>query len=230
MADDQAAAKGDTGGGAAGGTGTTDAAAATAATDAAAKAAADTAAAAAAKATETDGKDTGSKAGDGKPAPKAPDKYALTIPDTDKDHLAQDDLDQIEKIARASNWTNEEAQAAIEEQGLLRRELAARYLAETQADPDIGGDKLAHSQAVSNAVIDRVFPKGDPHREGFLAFLNRAGASNNVHTVRFLTRLGKMMGEDRPGRMGTASSAPATDAQKLYDHPTSRALEGSGSS
>ena len=108
------------------------------------------------------------------------------------------DIPQIEALARANNWTNEEAQQALSEHAANIEAQAQRFLAETKADPQLGGVNLAMTQVKAKAVIDRLFPEGDPARPEFLAFLNRGGAGNNKQVLRAFLRIHQMMAEDRP--------------------------------
>lgn len=156
----------------------------------------------------------GGKAGDDK-TPKAPAKYALTLPDGD--HLGADDLKRVEEAARAADLTNDEAQAWLAEQhGALEAQSQA-WAAETKADKELGGDKLAETQKLGRQAIDRLFPEGDAHREGFLKFIKRGGAGNNIHVVRAFARIGKLMAEDTVvGGNGGGGGAKDT-ASVLYD-------------
>lgn len=160
-----------------------------------------------------DGTETGGKAGD---KPKAPEKYALTIPDGGR--LDEADLKYVEDAARAADMTNEQAQAWITEQDSAIKAQSDRFLAETKADKDLGGDKLEATTKLARAGIDRLFPKGDAHREGFLKFLNRGGAGNNIHVVRALARIGKLTAEDTATGGQSGGGGGNTDpASKLYD-------------
>lgn len=161
-----------------------------------------------------------STAGQPAAAPKAPEKYALTLPEGGR--LSADDLTQIEAIARASNWSNDDAQAAVAEHDALIKAQSERFLVETTADPEVGGDKLAESQRLATAVIDRIFPKGDTARDPFLAFLNRAGANQNVHVVRAFARIGKLMAEDSV--VGGKSSSGAGDDFYAKHYPNTPKL------
>ena len=212
------------------GTGTTDPAAlaAAAATKATADAKVITDAAAAKAVADAAGAGDvtkGGKAGEVPPQPKAPEKYALTIP-TEGGHFADKAfLAELETIARASNWTNEDAQNALVEHVTLSAAKAAGYLAVTTADPEFGGAQLAESQRLANRVIDRIRPPGHARRDGFLGFLAAAGANNAIDVVSFLADIGKAMGEDSPPRGRQGSVAAGDLATRMYDHPSSRALD-----
>jgi len=146
---------------------------------------------------------------------KAPEKYELKLPEGGR--LSKGDLADIEAIARANNWSNADAQAAIDEHDAALRKQSDRWLAETAADPELGGEKLAATQQRTKAAIDWAYPQGHPHREGFLEFLNRGGAGNNIHVVRFLEHVGKAITEDTPptGRSLTRK-ADLSLAERLY--------------
>lgn len=223
MSGDAAAAKGTTN---AAGTTTDDAAAAAKATaDAAAQAAADAAAkktaddaAAAAAAGAAEGAQ--SKGKDGAAAAGPPEKYALTIPDDAKVHIDDDDVKEFESMARKAGWTNDEAQAAIDEHVALTTTAAAKFLEATKADPTYGGDNLAETQRLAKLGIDLIRPTGHARREAFTRFLNKVGAGNHIEVVSFLADLGKRASEDSPGQ---TSSAQLRGGQKpaeqvLYDN------------
>ena len=168
------------------------------------------------KAAAAAGTETGGTAGAAETKPKPPDKYDLKVPDGPI-QLDAADLAHVADVAKKAGWTNEEAQAAVNEHiGVLQAQ-SDRWLAEVSADKDLGGDNLKETQKLARSVVNRIFPDGDPHREGFLAFQNRGGAGNNINVVRAFARLGKMMAEDgATGGHGLGSGA--TDpASKLYD-------------
>lgn len=127
-------------------------------------------------------------------AKKAPEKYALTVPDGGR--LDPSALTRLETIARENDWTNDEAQAYVAQVDNDLRTQSDEWAAQTKADKDLGGDKLAETQRLTQLAINKVFPENDPHRAEFVAFLNRGGAGNNINVVRFLARIGKMASED----------------------------------
>jgi hypothetical protein len=192
------------------------------------------AAGAAAGATGTDGKGAGAgadgaaaatgaaatgtgKEGDGAGGSKAPEKYTLTIPEGGR--LAAGDLTHIEEIARKAGWSNEDAQAAVEEHDAALRAQSDRWSAETKADKDLGGDKLEATQQLTKAGIDFLFPAGDPHRAAFIEFLNRGGAGNNINVVRALARIGKQQREDGNISGSGGGDAPRAPEDVLYGKP-----------
>jgi len=156
---------------------------------------------------------------------KAPDKYTLVVPDAAAAFVEPADLAHLESVARTSNWSNEDAQAALEEYAATIAAQSVRFAAELKADKDYGGDKLAESQQLAKRAIDRVRPDGHARRDAFMRFLNRGGAGNNLEVVSFLADLGKLMSEDTPAPMRSTGSDTGKDAaSKLYDHPTSQTV------
>lgn len=107
--------------------------------------------------------------------------------------------------------TNDEAQTLIADSAAELEAQAEAWANETKADPELGGDKLATTQVLTKAGIDALYPAGDPHRDGFMAFLNRGGHGNNIHVVRTLARIGKMRAED--SSVGGSSGAGAGAAE-----------------
>lgn len=199
-----------------------DAAAKTAA-DAAAKTAADAAATAAAEAakggTDAEAKAAADAAAKGKqppPAKKAPAKYELKLPE--KTTLNDSDVKAIELIARENEWTQDEAQLALQNHHDTLLAQSEQFLTETTADKTYGGDNLAKSQARAKAVIDKVRPANHPRRAAFTALLDRSGYGNHIEILSFLADLGALTDEDG-GAMGDGSTGgkAKSQAEKLYD-------------
>jgi hypothetical protein len=180
-------------------------AAATPASDAAAPAAA--AAAPAAAAASSTNQDT--PAGE---TPKAPDKYELTLPEGGL--VDQADVAQIETIARANNWTNDQAQAALTEHAASLKAQSERFLTDLRKHAEIGGDNLAASQQRANAVLDKFLPADSPEGQALRSDLNKSGYGNYAPLVLLLARIGKSMSEDTPFAAGAqrSTSAPKRDA------------------
>lgn len=172
--------------------------------------------------------DDSKKAGDDqvKDQKKAPATYELTVPDDAKRFVTDADLERFEAIARENDWTQEEAAAALTEELEHAQTRQAKAIetweAETKADKTYGGKNLPETQRLANLAIDRVYPKGHPEREPFLAFLKESGGGVNLRAVKFFANLGRMMGEDTPSSGRSTSSSSAEKADKFYDHPTSK--------
>jgi hypothetical protein len=171
------------------------------------------------------GTEPGDKAAETKVEAKVPEKYALKVPDAGAALVDDADLKHLEEVARASGWTNDDAQAALEEHLALIQAQADRYLTDTKSDKEYGGEKFDETKRLANRVVDRIRPAGHARRESFLRFMGRGGAGNQIEVLSFLADLGKLMSEDAPGHTRASASGNADVATTLYDHPTSRALD-----
>lgn len=189
------------------------------------------------KAADGKGSEEGTKSGDGKAdESQAPEKYDLAIPDDVKPYVGKKFLERFEAVARASGWSNDDANAELKEAIAIdaedRKARVEAWTAATKADEDFGGDNLAETTRLANAAIDRVFPEGHRLRSGFLAFLQGGGADQKLEVAAFLATVGRMMGEDRPirGKQAGAPQAKGADAAQatadsLYDSPTSKKVQ-----
>lgn len=147
--------------------------------------------------------------------PKPPEKYSLKVPEGSR--VDPDDLAQLEQMAKTAGWSNDDAQAALEELHTHLTAQADRWLTETKADRTYGGEQLERSQRLALFAINRLRPEGHPRRESFLRFLNKGGAGNHLEVVAFLADLGTAMSEDAPARGGVTSGAPQKGlAERLY--------------
>lgn len=160
-----------------------------------------------------EGKETPGKAGE---QPKAPEKYTLTVPDNGAAYVDDAVQAQIEKLARSAGWTNDEAQAALNEHVDTMRSLSATYLADTTADKQYGGDKLEETKKLARLAIGKIRPEGHPYRDPFLKFLNRFAGENNINVVAFLADVGRLFAEDAPGIGKQPGGKPQSAEEVLY--------------
>lgn len=171
------------------------------------------------------GEKPGDKPAGDKPADAAPDKYELKLPDGAKDWLDKTDLTTIETIARANNWTNDQAQAALEQHADALAQQSAAFRTATEADPTYGGDNLEATQKLAKAALDRIRPAGTPRGDAFRKLLVKSGYGNNLEVVSMLADLGKLMAEDQPGAGGggggARSGSKVPPEKKLYPTMTS---------
>jgi len=153
---------------------------------------------------------------DGKPAgtPEAPAKYELKLPEGGR--LTDSDLKGIETVARAEGWTNEEAQARLDAHSEAIEAQSAAFLAETEADPTYGGEKLEETQRLARTVLERVRPAGTPRGDALRGILNRSGYGNNLEVIAFLADLGKMMREDGHETAPSGGSSKKSAEEVLY--------------
>ncbi|HMJ02428.1 MAG TPA: hypothetical protein VK506_05775 [Conexibacter sp.] len=151
---------------------------------------------------------------DDAPASKAPDTYALTLPDGIT--IEAEDLASFTEEARAEGWTNEKAQAKLT--ALIERTNAynEKLKAEAMADPDYGGAKWPETERHATAILDRVRPVGSKLGDEFRAYMTKTGALNNRIVLAFLADIGKLTAEDRPGQGGGSGEGAKSLAQQLY--------------
>lgn len=182
--------------------------------------------------TTTDGtegthQERGGKADEHTAPSKVPDQYELRIPEGAEAYLEDADLARVKEIAKASGWSNEDAQAALEEHLAHVHAQSEAWKAQTLADTEYGGDHYEATRQLAQKAIDRIRPAGHARRESFLKFLGRGGAGNNLEVVSFLADLGRLMGEDAPVHAPSGGAGGSGDAaSRMYDHPTSKALDG----
>lgn len=136
--------------------------------------------------------------------PKAPEKYALKLPEHNR--VSADDLARLEQIARAQDWTNEQAQELLEAEHAELEARHDRFATELRADPDYGGDKLETTAKYAQAAMDRFRPAGTTRGDSLRAFLSTSGYGDNAHWVSLMADIGKAMAEDTPPHSGSLAS------------------------
>lgn len=146
--------------------------------------------------------------------PKAPAKYELTLPEGGR--LSEIDVKSIEQLARANDWDNDQAQAMLEDFDARLVEQSDRFLTETKADKDYGGDKLEESQRLVHLVLDKVRPPDHPRTASLKRVMDRGGIGNNLEFVSLLADIGRMMDEDHPISAGPGGNAKRDAAAVLY--------------
>lgn len=202
-----------------------DAAAAAAAATAAAAAAAATPPAAATTAVTTDPAQAAAEAAAAAATAAAaaqavvPDKYTLTLPTGGT--LDATDVETVAAMAKERKWTNEQAQAALDELHTQNSAQAARYLSTLQAHTEVGGAHLEASQLAANRALDHFLPANTPEGAELRSVMNKSGYGNYAPLVVLLSRIGKAMGEDKglATSASSAAAAPQSAAQVLYGAP-----------
>lgn len=88
--------------------------------------------------------------------------------------------------------------------------LQETWQGEVKADPTVGGDKLEANLGKISTLINTF---GTPEvREIF----SQTGAGNNVHMVKFLTKIAAALGEGTPTPAAVPAGGAKTLAQKMY--------------
>lgn len=164
------------------------------------------------------------------PADTVPDdgKYALTMPDGIE--VDQALLDELSPEFKSMGLTQKQAQAladkfitAQNKKGEAQAQAWAKtindWVDQAKADPEIGGVKWDGTVKNASGVVARF---GTP---GFKDYLNASGAGNHPEMIRFMAKVGAMIGEDRPAISENPGKKIAQDtAAILYpdDQPKGR--------
>ena len=149
-------------------------------------------------------------------APTAPVNYQLRLPE--QTPLDQSDVDAVIARAKEQGWSNDDAQAVLADMSTSLTKQAATFRTELDADPEVGGTKLAQAQAAAVRVLDRFLPATEVHGQRLRSVMNKTGYGNFLPLVTLLARIGQAMGEDRPGA-GSARAfqpAPRSQADRLF--------------
>ena len=153
---------------------------------------------------------------------KAPATHALTLP-KDNAALDQSDVDAVITHAKAKGWTNEQAQAALDEMSSSLVAQSARFETELKAHPEIGGANFEAAQQHAQRALEHFMPKASPEGIALRTALNKSGYGNHPGFVQLLARIGKAMGEDGAVAMRSTDTPQPTDmAELLYGKPNGR--------
>jgi hypothetical protein len=154
---------------------------------------------------------------------QAPEKYELKVGKDAATFVDDDDLKTIEKVARDKGMTNDQAQALVDGRASAQLEQSAAFRAITEADADLGGDKLTETTRLVKVAMDKIYPAGTKDGDEFRKMLQKTGYGNNRLIVKHFRDLGRQMDEDSPGVAGSAGSGKGKDAASvLYDNPASK--------
>jgi hypothetical protein len=149
------------------------------------------------------------------PEPKAPEKYELTAPEGFQ--LEPETAAEFETLARELDLSNEDANKLIplgaklaqkigEQQQAAHVAQVARWLDESKADTEFGGDKFDASVVLAKQAMDKF---GTPELK---TLMDLTGLGNNPEVVRLFHRIGAAIADDTfvvaPSGGGTAKSLP----------------------
>jgi hypothetical protein len=169
-----------------------------------------------------------------KPADDAADKvpedgkYSLKMPDGVE--LDQAMLDQFAPTFKDLGLTTKQAQALAdkfieaqaktgETQSQNWAKTVEGWMTQAKADPEIGGAKWDATVKDASGIVKRF------GNEALRDYLNASGAGNHPEMIRFMAKVGAMIGEDRPAISEAPGKKIAQDtAAILYpdDQPKGR--------
>lgn len=144
-----------------------------------------------------------------------PESYTLTLPDGSP--LDQTDVDAFAVIAKARQWTNEEAQAALADLAEQTAQQHARFREALTAHPEVGGAHLEGAQARALKALDRFLPADTAEGTELRTALTKSGYGNYAPLVLLLSRIGAAMSEDGPlNRPGVGGGERLPTEQVLF--------------
>lgn len=147
----------------------------------------------------------------------APEKYdAFTAPEGTALDAAV--MTEFETAARELNLPQDAAQKLIDkmapvmakQQTAQLEQLRTDWAAQSTADKEFGGDKLAENLGYARKALDTF---ATPELK---TILNETGLGNHPELVRLMVRAGKAISEDKIVTGGTPASANRSAAEVLY--------------
>jgi hypothetical protein len=119
-------------------------------------------------------------------------------------------LKPAERAQKLVDLQSKFAQAQAEKAVETWNGLQTQWQEEAKADPEVGGDKLEANLGKISTLIN---VHGTPElRE----VMTQTGAGNNVHVIKFLTKIATAMGESLPAPATVPTGGEKTMAQKLF--------------
>jgi hypothetical protein len=129
-------------------------------------------------------------------------------------------VEKIATFAKERGFTQEQAQAILERDDktvsdfvATQEKNVANWKAETEADPEVGGEKFKEASELAKRFVHRFADKE------LLKELDDTGYGNNKLLVRMFYRAGKELGEDRlvqPGSQTRVAHEPTSASEILY--------------
>lgn len=153
--------------------------------------------------------------------PKVPEKYELKLPEGGSTYVDDADLKEITDLAKREGWSNEDAQAYVEETVARSKFVTEKFLTETKAHPEIGGENLEAAQQHANRFIDHFVPANTPEGEALRRGLLKTGGTGWMPLILLFSRAGKAMAEDMPA-FGGGGAAPARSAEEILYGATTK--------
>jgi hypothetical protein len=150
-------------------------------------------------------------------SPLTPEDLALTLKEAKESGLTQDEAKEMlqskDQIARSAQTRLKQFQEqAFEQQKASWKDAVAK-------DPEMGGDKLAETVALSSRAFKQL---ASPELQ---MWADKTGLGNFPEFVRLMTKVGRLMSEDRivQGSQGSPPVDTSTadyKAEKLYGKTT----------
>lgn len=127
---------------------------------------------------------------------KPPEKYALTLPDNAP--FDESILEPLSAEATALGLSQAQFDTLVKHRASVATAVSQQFLAELEADRELGGANLPHTKKHAVAGLEYVFPRGTPGNDLIRKFLDASGFGNHPEVIREFVRIGKARAEDRP--------------------------------
>lgn len=153
-------------------------------------------------------------------AATAPEKYGdFKLPEGFK--FSEAELTEIHKSAKGRNFTQEQAQAYVDEKVADRKsvvdaiqkshvEQLDAWKKAASTDKEYGGEQLAANLAIAEKAL------AEHGTDALKEVLTKSGLANHPEVVRFFYRVGKLLSEDTPPK-GKGEQEAAKSATFHYD-------------
>lgn len=145
-------------------------------------------------------------------------KYALTMPEGVT--VDQALLDELSPEFKAAGLTGKQAQALADKyiarktaeakaQGEAWAKTTSDWVDAAKADPEIGGAKWDGTVKAASGIVGRF------GNDALKEYLNASGAGNHPEMIRFMAKVGAMIGEDKPAISETPGSKVKADSATI---------------
>lgn len=123
--------------------------------------------------------------------------------------LNDDKLSPADRANALVNLQAEAAKAMSERANQQWEDFNTAMVNETKADPTVGGAALEANLAAISTLINT---HGSPELR---QVMDTSGAGNNVHVVKFLTKIAGLLGEGKPAA-GLPTGGEKTQAERMF--------------
>ncbi|WP_210289140.1 hypothetical protein [Aminobacter ciceronei] len=154
------------------------------------------------------------------PADKVPEdgKYVLKMPEGVE--VDQELLDELSPEFKAAGLTGKQAQALTDKfiakqqarmkaQGEGWAKTVSDWVDEAKKDPEIGGANWDGTVKTASGVVGRF------GNDALKEYLNASGAGNHPEMIRFMAKVGAVIGEDNPAISETPGKKVAADTASI---------------
>lgn len=148
-----------------------------------------------------------------------PEEYKLSVPKASEEDKAR--IEKVVDFAKSHKLTNDEAQALLErdialEAAIIERQHVAldeaqvKWIEDTKSDGEMGGEKYDETVQLAKMAVDKL---GTPL---FKKLLNETKQGDHPEMVRFCSKVGRLMKDDKFELAGSAPTEKKSMAEVFY--------------